>query len=165
MGTRDYIRKCGFERVIIGLSGGIDSSLTAAIAVDAVGKQNVIGVGMPGPYSSEHSVSDARDLAHNFGIRFELISIREQYEAFLEASESGVRRRNGRGDGGEPSIPAAWRDPDGDVEQMGSSRPHYWQQERARGWLLHALWRYVRRPGRDQRRAQNHGLCALSRRQ
>ncbi len=84
-GTRDYIRKCGFQRVIIGLSGGIDSSLTAAIAVDAVGKENVTGIGMPGPYSSEHSVTDARDLARNLGIRFELISIREQYEAFLKA--------------------------------------------------------------------------------
>ena len=76
-----------FERVLIGLSGGIDSSLTAAIAVDAVGRENVTGVGMPGPYSSEHSVTDARDLAGNLGIRFELISIREQYEAFLEALE------------------------------------------------------------------------------
>jgi NAD+ synthase/NAD+ synthase (glutamine-hydrolysing) len=83
LGTRDYIRKCGFERVIIGLSGGIDSSLTAAIAVDAVGKENVLGVGMPGPYSSEHSVTDARDMACNLGIRFELIPIRDQYEAFL----------------------------------------------------------------------------------
>jgi NAD+ synthase/NAD+ synthase (glutamine-hydrolysing) len=87
MGTRDYIRKCGFERVIIGLSGGIDSALTAAIAVDAVGKDNVIGVGMPGPYSSEHSVSDARDLARNLGIRFELIPIRNQYHAFLNVLE------------------------------------------------------------------------------
>jgi NAD+ synthase (glutamine-hydrolysing) len=85
LGTRDYIRKCGFERVIIGLSGGIDSSLTAAIAVDAVGKGNVIGIGMPGPYSSEHSVTDARDMARNLGIRFELISIRDQYEAYLGA--------------------------------------------------------------------------------
>ena len=85
VGTRDYIRKCGFERVIIGLSGGIDSSLTAAIAVDAVGKENVIGIGMPGPYSSEHSVTDARDMARNLGIRFELISIRNQYEAYLKA--------------------------------------------------------------------------------
>jgi NAD+ synthase (glutamine-hydrolysing) len=82
-GTRDYIHKCGFERVIIGLSGGIDSSITAAIAVDAVGKQNVTGVGMPGPYSSEHSVSDARDLARNLGIRFEIIPIGDQYQAFL----------------------------------------------------------------------------------
>src|SRR5271170_6255314 len=87
MGTRDYIRKCGFERVIIGLSGGIDSALTAAIAVDAVGKENVIGVGMPGPYSSNHSVSDARDLASNLGIRFELIPIKNQYGAFLNVLE------------------------------------------------------------------------------
>jgi NAD+ synthetase len=81
VGTRDYIRKCGFERVIIGLSGGIDSSLTAAIAVDAVGHENVLGIGMPGPYSSDHSIADARDLARNLGIRFEVIPIREQYEA------------------------------------------------------------------------------------
>ena len=87
MGTRDYIRKCGFARVIIGLSGGIDSALTAAIAVDAVGAENVIGVGMPGPYSSEHSVTDARDLAHNLGIRFELIPIKNQYGAFLDVLE------------------------------------------------------------------------------
>jgi NAD+ synthase/NAD+ synthase (glutamine-hydrolysing) len=87
MGTRDYIRKCGFERVIVGLSGGIDSALTVAIAVDAVGKENVIGVGMPGPYSSEHSVTDARDLAHNLGIRFELIPIKSQYQAFFNVLE------------------------------------------------------------------------------
>jgi NAD+ synthase (glutamine-hydrolysing) len=87
MGTRDYIRKCGFERVIVGLSGGIDSALTVAIAVDAVGKENVIGVAMPGPYSSEHSVTDARDLAHNLGIRFELIPIKSQYQACFDVLE------------------------------------------------------------------------------
>jgi len=81
LGTRDYIRKCGFERVIIGLSGGIDSSLTAAVAVDAVGRENVTGIGMPGPYSSDHSLTDARALAANLGIRFEVVSIRDQYEA------------------------------------------------------------------------------------
>ncbi|HET8550536.1 MAG TPA: NAD+ synthase [Bryobacteraceae bacterium] len=84
LGTRDYIRKCGFRRVLIGLSGGIDSSLTAAIAVDAVGRDNVMGVGMPGPYSSEHSVSDARQLAANLGIRCELVSITGVYERFLD---------------------------------------------------------------------------------
>jgi NAD+ synthase (glutamine-hydrolysing) len=85
LGTRDYIRKCGFRSVLIGLSGGIDSALVAAIAVDAVGKENVTGVGMPGPYSSEHSVSDARDLAHRLGIRFEVVSIKGGYEAMLNS--------------------------------------------------------------------------------
>jgi NAD+ synthase (glutamine-hydrolysing) len=84
LGTRDYIRKCGFRRVLIGLSGGIDSSLTAAIAVDAVGRENVIGVGMPGPYSSDHSVKDAHELAINLGIGWELISITGPYERFLD---------------------------------------------------------------------------------
>jgi NAD+ synthase/NAD+ synthase (glutamine-hydrolysing) len=83
LGTRDYIRKCGFARVLIGLSGGIDSSLTAALAVDAVGRENVTGVAMPGPYSSEHSIADARALAANLGIRFEIVSINAGYEAML----------------------------------------------------------------------------------
>jgi NAD+ synthase/NAD+ synthase (glutamine-hydrolysing) len=87
LGTRDYIHKCRFEKVLIGLSGGIDSSLTAAIAVDAVGRENVTGVGMPGPYSSEHSVTDARALAENLGIRFELVSINAPYQNFLSALE------------------------------------------------------------------------------
>jgi NAD+ synthase (glutamine-hydrolysing) len=83
LGTRDYVRKCGFKKVLIGLSGGIDSALVAAIAVDALGPENVIGVGMPGPYSSDHSVTDARELAAGLGIRFELISITEAYEVLL----------------------------------------------------------------------------------
>jgi len=82
MGTRDYIRKCGFSRAIIGLSGGIDSALTALIAVDAIGRENVMGVGMPGPYSSDHSVTDARDMAEKLGIRFELVRISGVYERF-----------------------------------------------------------------------------------
>jgi NAD+ synthase (glutamine-hydrolysing) len=84
LGTRDYIRKCGFSKAIIGLSGGIDSALTAAIAADAVGAENVIGVGMPGPYSSPGSIEDARILAANLGIRFELISIDPAYQAYRE---------------------------------------------------------------------------------
>jgi NAD+ synthase/NAD+ synthase (glutamine-hydrolysing) len=84
LGTRDYVRKCGFQRVIVGLSGGIDSALTAAIAADALGAGNVIGVGMPGPYSSQGSIDDARQLAKNLGIRFELLSINEIYEASRE---------------------------------------------------------------------------------
>jgi len=81
LGTRDYVHKCGFARAIVGLSGGIDSALTASIAADALGSENVIGVGMPGPYSSRGSIDDARELAGNLKIRFELISIQEIYEA------------------------------------------------------------------------------------
>jgi NAD+ synthase (glutamine-hydrolysing) len=81
LGTRDYVHKCGFERAIIGLSGGIDSALTAAIAADALGPENLIGVGMPGPYSSPGSISDARELAKNLNIRFEVLSIDEIYQA------------------------------------------------------------------------------------
>lgn len=84
LGTRDYMHKCGFQKAIIGLSGGIDSALTAVIATDAVGPENVIGVGMPGPYSSSGSIDDARSLAKNLGIRFELISINPAYEAYRE---------------------------------------------------------------------------------
>lgn len=87
MGTRDYIRKCGFKRVLIGLSGGIDSALVAAIAVDAIGPENVMGVGMPGPHSSDHSLADARTLAQNLGIRFEVVSINHGYQAMMTTLE------------------------------------------------------------------------------
>lgn len=92
LGTRDYVRKCGFKHVIIGLSGGIDSALTAAIAVEALGRDNVTGVGMPGPYSSEGSISDARQLAANLGVRFELLSISpifDQYKNVLADAFAG----------------------------------------------------------------------------
>ena len=82
LGTRDYIRKCGFQKVLIGLSGGIDSSITAAIAVAAVGAANVTGVSMPGPYSSEHSLTDARELAGRLGLRYEISPISEVCAVF-----------------------------------------------------------------------------------
>jgi NAD+ synthase (glutamine-hydrolysing) len=85
IGTRDYIRKCGFTRVLIGLSGGIDSSLTAAIAVDAVGRENVHGVAMPGPYSSDHSVRDAREMAERLGVAFDIIPITPAWDEMLRA--------------------------------------------------------------------------------
>jgi NAD+ synthase (glutamine-hydrolysing) len=85
LGTRDYMHKCGFRQAIIGLSGGIDSALTAAIAADAVGSENVLGVGMPGPYSSPGSIDDARALAASLGIRFELLCITEIVESYKKA--------------------------------------------------------------------------------
>ncbi len=85
LGTRDYVRKCGFQRAIVGLSGGVDSALTAAIAADALGPDNVLTVGMPGPYSSRGSIDDARALAANLGVRFELIRITEIFDAYLRS--------------------------------------------------------------------------------
>jgi NAD+ synthase/NAD+ synthase (glutamine-hydrolysing) len=82
LGTRDYMRKCGFRQAIVGLSGGIDSALTATIAVDAVGAENVIGVGLPGPYSSPGSIGDARELAGNLGIRFEVLPITDIFRSY-----------------------------------------------------------------------------------
>jgi NAD+ synthase (glutamine-hydrolysing) len=84
LGTRDYVRKCGFRKAIIGLSGGIDSALVAAIAVEALGAENVHGVGMPSEFSSEGSVSDAEALAKNLGIAFTLLPVREIYDRFTE---------------------------------------------------------------------------------
>jgi NAD+ synthase (glutamine-hydrolysing) len=84
LGTRDYVRKCGFRQVLIGLSGGIDSALTAVIAADAVGPENVIGVAMPSPYSSQGSIDDARVLAKNLGIRFELLPISEVFASYKQ---------------------------------------------------------------------------------
>jgi len=85
LGTRDYLQKNGFKKVVIGLSGGIDSALVAAVAVDSLGADNVTGVALPSQYSSEHSKSDAAQLAKNLGIRFLTIPIEPIYAAFEKA--------------------------------------------------------------------------------
>lgn len=82
LGTRDYVNKCGFNSAVLGLSGGIDSALTAALAVAALGSQNVTGVAMPSRYSSDHSKTDARALAENLGIAFKTIPIGPIHDAF-----------------------------------------------------------------------------------
>jgi NAD+ synthase (glutamine-hydrolysing) len=82
LGTRDYVRKTGFSSVLLGLSGGIDSSLVAAVAAEALGPENVLGVLMPSPYSSPGSIEDARDLAANLGIRTHTLPITPAMEAF-----------------------------------------------------------------------------------
>ncbi|BBH38515.1 glutamine-dependent NAD(+) synthetase [Microcystis viridis NIES-102] len=93
LGVRDYVQKCGFKRVIFGLSGGIDSSLVAAIASDALGKENVLAVMMPSPYSSDHSISDAVALVNNLGIKSEKLAIQEimtAYDQLLEPVFAGT---------------------------------------------------------------------------
>jgi NAD+ synthetase len=82
LGTRDYVRKCGFRKALVGLSGGIDSALVAAIATEALGAENVLAIGMPSPYSSAGSISDSRQLAANLGIRFEVIGISGLFDEF-----------------------------------------------------------------------------------
>jgi NAD+ synthase (glutamine-hydrolysing) len=114
LGTRDYVRKNGFKRVVIGLSGGIDSSLVACIAADAVGPDHVHGVAMPSRYSSEGSRSDASALADALGVDFRVIAIEDAFAAFLGMLE--------------PSF--AGREPDLTEENL---------QSRIRGVLLMAL--------------------------
>jgi NAD+ synthase (glutamine-hydrolysing) len=101
LGVRDYARKCGFSKVILGLSGGIDSSLVAAIATEAIGAENVLGVLMPSPYSSEHSITDAVELIDNLGINSQKLFIQEAMEAYdrlleplFAGTEFGVAEEN-----------------------------------------------------------------------
>ena len=93
LGTHDYVLKCGFRKALVGLSGGIDSALVAAIAVEALGAENVLGVGMPSEYSSLGSIEDARRLAKSLGIRFELLPIHDvfgQYQIALKSLFAGT---------------------------------------------------------------------------
>ncbi|MGH9585506.1 MAG: NAD+ synthase, partial [Acidobacteriaceae bacterium] len=82
LGTRDYVRKCGFSKVAVGLSGGIDSALVAVIAADALGSENVLTIGMPSPYSSQGSIEDSRHLAQNLGVPFEVLPISAVFEQY-----------------------------------------------------------------------------------
>ena len=96
MGTRDYIMKSGFSRVILGLSGGIDSALTACIATDALGPENVLVVTMPSRYSSAGSVEDSNLLAKNLGVEVWTIPIEPAHQAYLDVLEpTGEPDRNG----------------------------------------------------------------------
>jgi NAD+ synthase (glutamine-hydrolysing) len=88
LGLRDYIRKCGFKDVVVGLSGGIDSAVTAAIAVEALGAEHVTGIAMPSQFSSRHSIDDARSLAENLGIAFHIVPIADIYEPYHTAFTS-----------------------------------------------------------------------------
>jgi NAD+ synthase (glutamine-hydrolysing) len=81
LGLRDYVRKCGFKSVVLGLSGGIDSALTAVLAVEALGAENVLGISLPARYSSQGSLTDAEQLARNLGIRYEVIPVEPAFQA------------------------------------------------------------------------------------
>jgi NAD+ synthase (glutamine-hydrolysing) len=91
LGTRDYVTKNGFKKVVLGLSGGIDSALTACIAVDALGRDNVVGVMMPSNFSSTGSIEDSKRLAENLGIELMTIAITEVLESFIAALKAGFK--------------------------------------------------------------------------
>jgi len=93
LGTRDYMRKCGFRKAIMGLSGGIDSSLVAALAAEALGPENLQAIAMPGPYSSPASLQDAEDLARRLGVDFRVIPITSIYENYLQTLASSFEGR------------------------------------------------------------------------
>ena len=93
LGIRDYVGKCGFQKVLVGLSGGIDSSLVATLAADALGPENVLGVSMPGPYSSPGSIRDAQALAANLRIEFRVIPITPTFECYLTALDPAFEGR------------------------------------------------------------------------
>jgi NAD+ synthase (glutamine-hydrolysing) len=95
VGLRDYVAKNGFTSVLVGLSGGIDSALVAALAVDALGPDRVHGVGMPSKYSSDHSLADARQMAANTGLRFRVVEIQKMVDAYIqELSLTGLAEEN-----------------------------------------------------------------------
>ncbi len=87
LGVKDYTRKCGFDRVVVGLSGGIDSALTVTLAADALGSDSVLGVTMPSDFSSKGSVTDSQELAQNLGIDFEVIPISGMFHAYLDGMD------------------------------------------------------------------------------
>lgn len=84
LGIKDYVEKCGFSKVVLGLSGGIDSAVTCCLASEALGKENVYGIGMPGPFSSEGSLKDSKELAGNLNVEFKVISITDIYSSYLK---------------------------------------------------------------------------------
>ena len=161
LGTRDYLRKTGFKKALIALSGGIDSSLVAAIAVDAIGAENVHGVSMPSRYSSEGSIKDAKELAENLGIEFRIIPIEPAHAAFeemlasaFEGTQPGIAEENLQ------SRIRGERDP-GAVEQVWLDRADDREQERAGDGIRDAGGRHGRRVRGDQGRAEDDGLPAV----
>lgn len=95
MGTRDYVTKCGFKKVVIGLSGGIDSALTAAVAADALGAENVSTIFMPSEYTSSDNDADTKSLAENLGCHFDVVPIAPMFDSFLGASDIFCREEHG----------------------------------------------------------------------
>ncbi len=160
LGTRDYVSKNGFERVVIGLSGGIDSTLTLLVAVDALGADRVTCVSMPSRYSSSGTRDDARTLAENVGVELLEIADRPGDGGLRRAAGRRLRRSRERHHRGEPAGADPRQHPDGALEQVRLAGAHDRQQVGELGRLLDALRRLRGRLRGHQGRAQDAGLPA-----
>ena len=158
LGLRDYMSKCGFSRAVIGLSGGIDSSLVCALAVQALGPENVLGISMPSPYSSRGSIDDARQLAENLGIEFRIIPITDVFQSYLASLKDHFAGTAPNVT--EENIQARIR---GNILMATSNKFGHMvlttgnKSELAVGYCT-LLRRHERRPGCHLGRAQDHGL-------
>ncbi len=162
LGFRDYVNKNGFKNVVLGLSGGIDSAICAALAVDALGEERVRTIMLPYRYTSKDSLKDAKDCAEALGCRYDIVPIEEPVEGLPRRAGRYVR---GHGIGhhrGKPAEPHARHDPDGRLQQVRLDGGDHRQQVGNVGRLRHALWRHERRLQSDQGPLQDGGLWHLA---
>ena len=161
LGLRDYVRKNGFPGVLLGVSGGIDSALCAAIAVDALGADQVRGVMLPFRFTAQVSLDDAAKLAKALGIRYEVLPIADAvngFEKILSGTVRGpaARHHRGKSAGAHPRHAV-----DGDFQQDRRDGGHDRQQVGNVGRLRHALWRHERRLQSDQGHLQDRSVPAV----
>ena len=155
LGLRDYVNKNRFPGVVLGLSGGIDSALSAAVAVDALGADRVRCVMLPSRYTSQESLDDAATCAKLLGCPYETIPIETAVAAFGETLAPAFAGRASGHDGRKHPVAHSRRDPDGAFQQVWPHGAHDWQQVGDERRLCHALWRHVRRLQRAERRLQD----------
>ncbi len=158
LGLRDYVEKNRFPGVILGLSGGIDSALSAAIAADALGAERVRAVMLPSPYTSRDSLEDAASCARLLGIRYDTVPITPRHAGVRYGAGTAVRRHPARHHRREHPGPHARPDADGAIEQIRPDGADHRQQERNVGRLRDAVRRHVRRLLGAEGRLQDPGL-------
>ncbi len=155
LGLRDYVLKNRFPGVVLGLSGGIDSAVVAAMAVDALGAEKVHCVMLPYAYTSRDSLVDAEECAKLLGVRYDVVPIKEPVEGFLSALGPMFTGTTSRRDRGKFAVALAWRDPHGNFQQVRRDGADHRQQVGNVGGLCHTLWRHEWRLQSDQGCLQN----------
>ena len=160
LGLADYVRKCGFSGMVMGLSGGIDSSVTAVLAADALGPKNVTLLAMPSRYSSGSSLADAKTVAANIGAELHVLPIEPAHVAYGQVLGPTMRVGRMRRHGGKCPGPHPRQPCDGLQQQVRQTRPGDGKQVGTVHRLLHALRRHGRRAGAHRRRAKDGRLQA-----